>query len=95
MKRKEVIEKSNELEETLRQALPISQEFYEDILSDYSVHVWALKSIGDSYTWERAIEAQEKHSEIEAMMPDITEGEFDEYVLLNDLLGILYKEVKE
>ena len=94
MLREAVIEKVNELEGTLRQALSISQEFYGELLDDYAVQVWALKSIGDSYPWEKAIDIQERHSKIESRMPNITKEEFEEYVLLNDLLGVLYKEIK-
>ena len=93
MIRAEVIAKANELEETLRQAHGYSQEFYEELLDDYVVNVWALKSIGDSYPWERAIELQEKQQKIESRMPNITAGEFDEYTILSDQLAILFTEV--
>lgn len=91
--REMIRKKSGELEETLRQALPISQEFYEELLDDYSIYVWALNVIGDNYPLEKAIEVQEKYSEIESRMPNITEEEFDEYTFLSDQLAILFTEV--
>jgi len=91
MDRQEVVNKVEELKEVCRQAQGISQEFYEEILGDYSVHIRALKSIGDSYPWEQVLEIQEKHDAIGRQLPNVSDEVFEEYIFLNDLMGVLLK----
>ena len=85
--RQSVIDKIVELEEALREAIKIDESFYEELLNDYKVHVWALKSIGDIYPSDRAIDIQEQFDKLESRMPNIT---FEEVMLLSDLLEVLY-----
>ena len=68
-----------ELEESLRQAHQY-QDFYEELLSDCLV-------LDDR--WQRIIDIQEKHQEIEARLPNLSDGEFDEYIILGDMLAAL------
>jgi len=91
MNKVEVISKAEELKEVCRQAQGYSQEFYEELLDDYSIHIWALKSIGDSYPWEQVLEIQEHHSKIEELLPNVSDKVFEEYIFLNDLIGVLLK----
>ena len=67
-------------EETLRQAHRIDQTFYEELLEDYPIG-----------TWEQILDIQEKRSEIEKQLPDVSDEEFDEFVFLGDLLAVLLK----
>ena len=82
-----------ELEETLWQAHKIDEAFYQEILHDWAVNVLALKYIGDSYPWERLIDIEERRLDIEARLPDVSEEDFEDYIVLWDLSGILYLEV--
>ena len=91
--RQEIGKQANELEETLRQAHKVDEGFYRELLTDYIVGIWALKSIGDLYPLDRAIDLEEQRSNIEARLSNVTEEEFEDYVVLWDLLGILYEEV--
>ena len=88
-------DKSNvvdDLEETLRQAHKIDEGFYQELLRDYTVQVMSLKSI--DYLWEKIVEIEERRASIEARLPNVTDEEFEDYVVMWDLLGILYEEVK-
>ena len=93
---KELITKLKELEDDLRIAQKYSQIFYEEILGEYAINIWALKFANDDYPYLQAIEIQERYSDLGRMLPMITEEEFDEYVLLGDQLAVLLKvfEVK-
>ena len=73
----------DELEETLRQAHDY-EEFYQELLDSYLVHVM---EIGDN--WERVIDIQAKHQEIEAKLPNVSDSEFEEYIILGDILAVL------
>ena len=94
MTKEEIISNANELEESLRIVYGLDDDgFYRELLDDYSINIWALKSIGDSYPYDRAIEFQEKCDNIEARIPNITEEEFNEYTFYTELLAISLYEV--
>jgi len=86
-----VIDKAEELKEICRQSHKYSQEFYEELLDEYAVHVWALKSIKDEYPWMQALKIQEKYDKIEARLSNITDEEFEEFIVLGDFLAVLLK----
>jgi len=71
-----------EIVETLRIARKYGQEFYEELLEDYPKQV---------NFWEELLEVQEKHNEIEACLPNVSDEEFEEFVFLGDLLAVLLK----
>ena len=92
--RQSVIEKVAELEDSLKEAIKIDESFYQELLSDYKVHVWALKSVGDNYPMDKAIDIQEQFDKLESRMPFITGEEVKESVLLNDLLDVLHYPIR-
>jgi len=73
--------------EELRQARKYSQEFYEELLSEYH------KS--DDIPWEQVLELQEKRDLIEASLPYVSDEEFDEYIFLGDILAVLLEPVRK
>ena len=68
------------------------QEFYEELLEEYRDNVSKLKAVGNNYPWEQLVEVQEKHSEIEKKLPNVSDEEFEEYIWLGDLLAVLLKD---
>ena len=88
----EIRKRASDLEETLRQAHQY-ETFYRELLGDWFVLIHALKYAKDPYPWERMIEIEEEKSLIEAKLPNVSDDEFDKYVVLWDLLGVLYEEV--
>lgn len=89
MNKKDLITKAEELKESIGQAQKYSQEFYEELLSEFETYILALKNNGDNYPWELALRVQEQLDEVEKSMS--SEDEFEEYVFLNDVLGVLLK----
>ena len=81
-----------ELEETLKDAHSVDQEFYEQLLSDYAIQVYSLKLTDNIWFWEHAIEIQERQDQIKITI--CTDEEFEEYILLGDLLVVLFLETK-
>jgi len=49
-----------------------------------------IKENRDHY-WDLAIELEERKNEIEPKLPKVTGEEFEEYCLVVDILGPLYK----
>ena len=45
------------------------------------------------YWWDLIINLEERKAEIESRLPNVTQEVFDEYTLVWELLGALYKEV--
>ena len=91
MKKPDIITKMLDLEDTMRQVRPISPEFHDQLLQDYQVCVWALKSVSDSYPWEKAIQIEERCQELDNKV--VTDEEFEEYSFLLVILGALYEEM--
>ena len=84
-----IISKIIELEDTLRRTHPISQDFYEELLIiDYMNCVWTLNSIDSMSLWGRIIELQERHDAIGAKLPNVSDAEFEEYIVVGDLLAV-------
>ena len=90
----EVIGKAEELKESLRLAQGYP-EFYQELLDEYAVQVWALKVAGCSYPWEQLLRIQEEYTIIEAKLPNVSDAEFDEYIHLGNMVAILLTEVKD
>ena len=82
-----------DLEESIIQVQKIDRGFYQELLNDYTNKIQELKSNNDSLFWERAIMLEERKADIEARLPNVSDEEFEEYVALLDLLGIIYEEV--
>jgi len=91
----ELRQKATDLEQSLPDALLIDDDFLQELLDSYAVNILALKSIDDSYPWERAIQFQERHDQLESRLAKTTQEEFDEYCVLTALLGVLYEEVPD
>lgn len=85
----ELRRQATETEETLRLVFPIDREFYLTVLDEWTIYIYALKSVNDPYPWDRAVEIEEQKSLIEARLPDVTDEEFDKYTVLMDMLGVL------
>ena len=92
MARSEVVSKMQDLEDTMRQARPISLDFFHELLNDYRACVWMLAN--DSHPWERAIEIEERCQELDNKGTGITDQEFEEYSFLLVILGSLYERPK-
>ena len=93
MTKTEIIAKTKDLEESLRGAHSIDQNFYNELLEEYELHMLTLKSVGDSYPWEQAIIIQEKHDKMSQLLGQAPLGmsndDFEEYIILGDLLAVL------
>ena len=87
---KDLILKSKELEDSLFDVYPIDKTFYNEVLQDYSIQIYALKHIGNSYPLEHAIDIEEQKSDIEI---DPTPEDFDRLTVMLDILGVLYAEI--
>ena len=93
MIRQEVINKIWELEQSLPEARRIDETFYQELVSDWTIYIWALKSIGDSYPYQRAIDFEARKNQLELVLPDSSRGDCEEYLRLCNLLEIIYYEV--
>ena len=92
MKEVEVITIIKQLEEDL----PFAQEFdefYNQVLDEYAIHIWALKSIGSTWPMEHAIELSERLDE--TIAGDMPASEIDECVRIYDMLNIIWTEIPE
>lgn len=45
------------------------------------------------FYWDLLVELESRKEEIESQLPNVTEGIFNEYALIQELLGTLYKSV--
>ena len=61
----------------------------EDVLNEYECVMRILVKGGSNYPWEQILEIEELHNEIEKRLPNVMEDEFEEYIYLGDLLGVL------
>ena len=93
MVRKEAINKIEELELSLSEAQRIDEAFYQELLDDWSIHIWALKSIHDSYPYDRAIDFEGRKTQLELVLPDSSKEFCEEYLRLCNLLEIIYYEL--
>lgn len=83
--------KINESEELLREVNKLDTNLYLGLLDDYSLLVFSLKCTNDASFWDKLIDTQEHYSKFEARLPNVSNDEFEEYVVLSDLLGELYE----
>lgn len=96
MKRADVIAKANDLEDTMIDAAGIvGDDIITELLQDYSVHVWALKSVGDDYPLEQAIRIWDIIEFVESKLPDVPEHIYDWYVVYLKLYSICMETIKE
>ena len=93
MLRKEVIGKIEELELSLSEAQRIDETFYQELLDDWTIYIWTLKSMGDSYPYDRAIDFEDKKKQLELVLPESSRGDCEEYLRLCNLLEIIYYEL--
>jgi len=49
----------------------------------------------NEYWWNLAITLESKREQVEAKLPNVSDEEYEEYVLIIHLLGPLYKYLKE
>ena len=64
----------------LRTAHDISQEFYEELLTELE------------FSWEKLLDLQEKYEDIEKRLPNVSDQEFDEYIILGDMIAALLQK---
>ena len=95
MTRQEVITKIEEMKESLKEAKELTQEYYEELLAELSKYLWALLSINDSYPWEQLIVLQDKHNRMNMMLPNVTDEEFEDYIIVGDLIAVTLEYEKE
>ena len=50
---------------------------------------------GDQFYWELAISLEEKRSEIEPKLPNVTDRQFEEFAMIWDILGPLYSYLEK
>ena len=93
MLRTEAINKIEELELSLSEAQRIDETFYQELLDDWSVYIWALKSIGDSYPYDRAIGLEDGKKQLELVLPESSREDCGEYLRLCNLLEVIYYEL--
>lgn len=67
------------LEIDLRNSHDVSQDFYEELLTEYA----------ENFSWEKVLDLQEKHEDIEKKLPNVSDQEFDEYVIIGDMIAAL------
>jgi hypothetical protein len=89
MTKQELIRLTTDLEETIKSAHEVDELFYQDLLDDYFVHIEAMKNLKMSYPYDKAAAVQDRHSQIETKLPNVSQADFEEYVMLNDMLAIL------
>ena len=93
MNRLEVIFKAEELKDLCGTAVSCNYDLYLQLLDDYTVHVWALKSINDSYIWEQVLVMQERLEDLDGQLTagliPSDETVRNEYQVLVDMLAIL------
>jgi len=83
-----IISKISELENTLMKTHFISQEFYEDLLFvEYTNLIHALDTINHTGVWDKILDLQERHDTVEAKLPNVSDTEFEEFVVVGDLLA--------
>ena len=93
MLKAEVIKKIEELEQSLPEAQGIDETFYRELLDEWAIYIWALKFIGNSYPYERAINMEDRKTQLELELSDSSREVCEEYIRLCDLLEIIYYEV--
>ena len=80
----------DELEELVKET---HQAKLEDIYCDCLDQLWEvglyMKGTNDSYPLERAIDLQEQYDAIKKKLPSVSDEEFEEFVCLTDVLGVL------
>lgn len=94
MKRAEIRQKANDLEDTMIDAAGIVDDsIITGLLQDYSVHVWALKHVGDDYPLEQALRIQDIVNAVEQRLPHVSEGVYEEYVVYLKLYSICLETI--
>ena len=95
MRRVDVIAKANELEDTVIDAAGIvNDDIITDLLQDYSIHVWALRHVGDDYPLEQAIRIWDIITFVEDKLPNVPENIYERYVVYLKLYSICTESVK-
>lgn len=69
--------------EDLKSAHGVSQEFYEELLTELE------------FSWEKVLDLQEKYEDLEKRLPNVSDQEFDEYVILGDMIAALLSNRRE
>jgi hypothetical protein len=91
--RQEVKSKAIELSSSLFFAIQADQDFYEELLHDYTVQIGALKYVSDSFPMETAIILEEKIALYESKWPKVSDEDVDDYVVMLDMLGACYMDI--
>ena len=86
--RQDIYREMQEIEHTLPDAIEYV-EWFNELLDQYYVCVLALKSINDTYPWERLIDITERMKETEQRLPNVSDEEFNVYCVQMGLLGPL------
>ena len=77
-----------ELETSLIEIHPYSQELYEELLYDY---IGELFTHGRDAVLNRLLELQFEHDEIEATLPNVDDASFERVIVLGDMIGAIYE----
>lgn len=43
----------------------------------------------DEGFWDLVLELQDRHDEVESRLPDIDDSEFEKYIIIGDLIGVI------
>ena len=93
MTNQDVISKSDELEDTLITTAGLDSDITTELLDEYAIHVWALKSADSDYPLEQAIRIQEICEEVESKLPRVRPTVFGQYVIYLNLLAICLEKI--
>ena len=64
------------------------------LLDEYTIRVWALKSINDIYPYDQAIRITDICDVLEDKLPRVSDNVFEQYVIYLNLLAICLKNIK-
>lgn len=92
MTKQDIINGAEELKQDLFQSHKVDQRFYEELLEQYSIQVWALKLKDDLYSYEQTLQLQDEYEKIEQWLPRVSEDTFDRYVVIGDLIAVLLEQ---
>jgi len=91
--RNDIRNRITELEDTLISIAGLDEELTNELLDEYCINVWALKSVDDTWIWEQTIRLQEIVDTIETRMPRISDKIFEEYIMYLNLLAICFYNI--
>lgn len=96
MKRADVISSADYLEDAMIDTAGIvADDVITALLQDYSVYVWALKSVGDDYPLEQAMRIWDIIEFVESKLPNVPETIYERYVVYLKLYSICMESIKE